>query len=261
MTTTLVRRAGALALIAATTAGLTGCAGVVGARMTYNDTEKAKITEIVLSGGSGDVVITASPGVTETTVKRVIRRSDNPGESYRLDGTKLVLDTDCGPRCSASYEIKTPTSVLISGKMQSGDVKLDGIGGVEFELTSGDVVIAGPTGPVELRGTSGDLEILNAKAAVDVQATSGDLKVLNAAGPVKAQVTSGDVSVQLTKPGSVTAHATSGDLNVILPTGEYKVVSNVGSGDLNVNGLTSDSSSKNVIDVQVKSGDANVTAG
>ena len=51
MTTTLIRRAGVLALIATTAAGLSGCAGVVGAKLTYDDTEKGKITDIVLAGG------------------------------------------------------------------------------------------------------------------------------------------------------------------------------------------------------------------
>ena len=75
--------------------------------MTYDDTEKAKITDIVLTGGSGDVTITTAP-VTETTITRVIRRSTNPGESYRLVGTTLNIDTTCGVDCSVTYEIKAP---------------------------------------------------------------------------------------------------------------------------------------------------------
>src|SRR5690349_5955644 len=104
MTTTLIRRAAVLALIAASTTALTGCAGVIGAKMTYDDTLKAKITDIVLTGGAGDVVVTTSE-VDETTIHRVIRRSTNPGESFKLDGTTLTIDTSCGMNCSVSYEI------------------------------------------------------------------------------------------------------------------------------------------------------------
>jgi len=103
MTTTLIRRAGVFALIAATTTTLTGCAGVLGARMTYNDTVQAKVTEVALSGRSGDVIITTG-AVQQTTIKRVVRGSSNPGESYRMTGSTLNLDTSCGPDCQASYE-------------------------------------------------------------------------------------------------------------------------------------------------------------
>ncbi|MFD0517635.1 hypothetical protein [Paractinoplanes durhamensis] len=125
MTTTLIRRAAVLALIAASTTALTGCAGVIGAKMTYDDTEKGKITDIVLTGGSGDVTVT-SGDVTETSIRRVIRRSSNPGSPYTLDGTTLNIDTSCGPNCSVSYEIKTPTGVNVRGKEHSGDIVLKG---------------------------------------------------------------------------------------------------------------------------------------
>ena len=95
MTTTLIRRAGALTLVAATAVTLTGCGGVLGARMTYNDVEPTKITEIRISGGSGDVAVRAGTA-EQTKITRVVRRNTNPGESYRLDGTVLHLYTSCG---------------------------------------------------------------------------------------------------------------------------------------------------------------------
>src|SRR5690348_15187179 len=126
MTTPLARRAGALVLIAATATTLSGCAGVLGAKMTYDDTEKAKITDIVLAGDSGDVKISTA-AVDQTTIRRVIRRTTNPGESYRLSGSVLSLDTSCGMNCSVSYEIQTPPGVKVRGNLDSGDVRLTGV--------------------------------------------------------------------------------------------------------------------------------------
>ncbi|MGX6605117.1 DUF4097 family beta strand repeat-containing protein [Micromonosporaceae bacterium Da 78-11] len=259
MTSTLIRRAGVLALTAATTVTLTGCAGVLGARMTYDDTEKAKVTDIVVTGGSGDVMI-KSAAVTETTIKRVIRRSSNPGESYRLTGTTLNLDTSCGDNCSVSYEITAPAGVAVRGDLRSGDVALTGIGAVDLQLTSGDVMIRNATGPVKVHATSGDIEVLESNGPVQVESTSGDVRAMQVAGPVQVKLTSGDVEVKLTAANSVTAETTSGDVNVIVPPGSYRVMTDTNSGDASVQGLTNDATSKLLLDVRTHSGNASVVA-
>lgn len=259
MTTTVIRRAGVLALIAATTT-LTGCAGVIGAKMTYNDTEKAKITDIVLTGASGDVQVETGP-YTETSITRVVRRSSNPAEPYKLDGTTLTIDASCGMNCSVSYLIKTAPGVAVHGDLRSGDIRLDGVGATDLQVTSGDLTVSHATGPVQVRATSGDIKVLDSQSTVKAQATSGDMQVIDAAGAVDVRVSSGDVNVVLTKPNSVTAQATSGDVRVVVPDGAYKLVTSAGSGDVDVHGMESDSTAKNVIDVKVGSGDVNVTSG
>jgi hypothetical protein len=259
MTTTPLRRAGVLALIAATTATLTGCAGVVGARMTYEDTVKTKITEIQITGGNGDVLVRTGAG-DQTAIKRIVRRSTNPGESYRLAGTVLQLDTSCGNNCQVSYEIQAPAGVAVSGELRSGDVQLTGVGTTDLRLTSGDITVRDATGPVQLRATSGDIRVLDAKSTVKVQSTSGDIQALNAGGAVDLKLTSGDITAKLAVPASVTAQTTSGDVNVIVPAGAYQVTADTSSGDSTVNGIASDAKAKNVIHVQTRSGDANVSA-
>jgi hypothetical protein len=254
MTANLVRRAGVLALVAATTATLTGCAGVLGAQMTYNDVEPTKITEIRMTGGSGDVSVTTA-AVDKTTIKRVVRRSTNPDESYRLDGTVLNIDTSCGHNCSVSYEIQAPAGVAVRGDLRSGDVRLTGVGATELELTSGDVTVSKATGPVQLRATSGDIRVIDTKSTVKVESTNGDIQALNVGGAVDVKVTSGDISVLLTAPHSVTAEATSGDVSVRVPEGAYQIRTDTMSGDASVQGLTSDPTAKNIIDVRTHSGD------
>ena len=261
MTTTLIRRVGVLALIVASTTALTGCAGVIGAKMTYEDTLPSKVTDVVLTGGAGDVVVATTAGVTETTVHRVIRRSTNPGESYKLDGTTLTIDTSCGANCSVSYEINTAPGVKVRGKERSGDIRLEGVADTDLEVTSGDLTVSDATGPVQIKATSGDIRVLNAKGAVKIKSTSGDIEARDAGGPVDIGVTSGDVQVSLAAPNSVTAHSTSGDMTITVPAdGKYKLVTNSGSGDVHTNGLTSDATSKNVIDVRVASGDVTVAS-
>jgi hypothetical protein len=259
MTTTLIRRAGVLALIAATTTTLTGCAGVLGATMTYNDTEQAKITEIVLTGDSGDVQIT-SAAVNATTIKRIVRRSSNPEESYKIVGTTLNIDTSCGHNCSVSYEIQTPPGVGVRGEVHSGDLGLTGMGTTDVRVSSGDIMIKEATGPVAAQATSGDIDVTGATGTVTVKATSGDVRAMNVTGPVDAQVTSGDLTVKLATPNSVTATASSGNVDVIVPSGAYRINADTGSGDESVNGLTNNPAAKYLIDVRTGSGDATVSA-
>jgi hypothetical protein len=259
MTTTLIRRAGALTLVAATTAALTGCAGVLGAKMTYNDTVQKKITEIRIDGDSGDVNIKTA-AVDETTITRLVRHSSNPEASYRLDGTVLTIDTDCGHNCSVSYEIKAPAGVAVSGELHSGDVALDGVGATDLQVTSGNVTAHNTVGAVKLRATSGDVDVFDSKAAVTAQVTSGNVRAMNAAGPVDIKATSGDVQVKMAVVQPVRAHASSGNVDVIVPPGSYKIVTDTGSGDESVAGLTNDPSSSTLIDARAGSGDVSVTA-
>lgn len=257
MTTTLVRRAGVLALIAATATTLSGCAGVLGAKMTYDDTEKAKITDIVLSGGSGDVRITTA-AVDQTTIKRIIRRTTNPGESYRLAGTTLSLDTSCGMDCSVSYEIQSPPGVNVRGNLDSGDIQLNGVGTTDVEVSSGDVLVENAAGPVRVKATSGDIQVLHAKSTVTAKATSGDIRAVDPGGAVDLRATSGDVQVHLATPNSVTVDVTSGDIDISVPQGDYNVVNRSNSADTSVHGLTSNPAAKNVLDVNASSGDINI---
>jgi putative adhesin len=258
MTSILSRRAAAVVLTAAATAGvLAGCGGV-GARLTFNDTEKVKVSEIVMTGQSGDVAVRTAP-IAETRITRVIHRNSDPGPSYRMEGSVLHIDTDCGRNCSVSYDIEAPTGVTVRGEITSGDLALDGVGATDLKLTSGDVMVRNSTGDIRIRGTSGDINVMDGKGATTIETTSGDVRAMNVAGPVTAKVSSGDVNVRLTTAASVAAETTSGDVNVIVPTGSYRIASGVGSGDERIIGVVNDPESKNIIDVRTRSGDATVS--
>jgi hypothetical protein len=259
MTATLARRAGAVTLIAATTLGLAACGGV-GAKLTYDDTEKGKISKIVIDGGSGDVLVHTA-AITETHIKRVYRVSADPDESYRVVGTELHIANRCGMNCNVSYEIETPPGVAVSGALTSGHIELVDVGATDVTLTSGDIMVRGATGPVKVKATSGDITVSDATKGATVEATSGDVHAIEiSGGPVVAKVSSGDATVKLSTPGSVTAQAGSGDVMVNVPVGAYQVHTQKGSGDLALVGITNDPTATNILDVRVGSGDLTVAA-
>ena len=247
-----------LILVAAVTAPvLAGCGGV-GARLTFNDTEPA-VTEIVLTGGSGDVMVRTA-AIEETRITRVIHRNSDPGRTYEIKGTVLTIDTDCGDNCSVTYDIEAPAGVEVRGELRSGDIGLTGVGKTNVTVTSGDILDSKATGEVRAKATSGDINVTDSTGKITVLSTSGDVRALNIDGAVEARATSGDVDIQLTKTNSVTAQATSGDVNVIVPQGSYRIQTQTGSGDAQIVGVTKDPAAKYLIDLSAASGDATVSA-
>ncbi|GIF07466.1 DUF4097 family beta strand repeat-containing protein [Actinoplanes siamensis] len=250
-------RTAALILAVASVAALAGCDGAVGAKMTFADTEKTKITDIVLSGGSGDVMVTTG-NVTETHIKRTIRGGNGSAAAYRISGGTLTLTTDCGFDCSISYEIQAPTGVKVSGNLRSGGVALTDVGPVDLTVTSGDVMIDGSSAPVKVKATSGSVTVSRAPG-VTLEATSGDLVAREISGPVDARVTSGNLDLQLVRPAPVTASVSSGDLMLMVPEGRYRISEHTAGGDAEIDSaLISDPDSPNVLDLRARSGDLTV---
>lgn len=263
MTPTLARRAGAVTLIAATAAALAGCGGGIGARLTYDDTEKVKVSEIVLTGGSGDVTVTTA-AIADTRIKRIVRTdgSADPQASYQLAGTVLTLDTSCGERCQVSYEIQAPTGVAVRGKLGSGSVTLSDIATADVTVGSGNAAVDRASGTVALKATSGDIIATDLRGGATLVAGSGNVEAHGLGGgkAVRAQTSSGNVVLELTEAASVTARAGSGDIELTVPDGAYQVKARNGSGESELLGVVDDPSAKNIIEVQTGSGNATVTA-
>lgn len=260
MTPTLARRAGAVTLIAATTAALAACGNGIGARLTYDDTEQVKVSKIVLAGGSGDVTVTTA-AVADTRIKRIVRSNDSdPETSYTLAGTVLTIDTNCGPRCSISYEIQAPTGVAVTGRLGSGTIGLTDVATADVSVGSGDIYLQRATGAVSAKTGPGDIEAIGLRGPATLVAGSGDVRATDLAGgaAVRAQTSSGDVNVVLTEAASVTARAGSGDVELTVPEGPYQVKSQHGSGDTEMVGITNDPTAKLLLDVQAGSGDVRV---
>lgn len=250
----MTSRIAAVTVIAATGLALSAC-GQVGAKLTYNDTVKTKVTSIVLDQHSGDVVVTTGTSA-ETTITRIVRNTTDPQMSYQLVGTALHLSDKCGLHCAVSYQITAPAGVTVSGELTSGDVQLTDVGTIDLRVTSGDVQVRNATGAVKVKTTSGDVTVAGAKGGATLEATSGDIRATEiAGGPVTAKVTSGDVTVGTTTVQSVSAQTTSGDVHLSVPTGKYAVSTQKGSGDVTVNGVTDDPAASAHLDLRVGSGD------
>ncbi|MEV6637083.1 DUF4097 family beta strand repeat-containing protein [Actinoplanes sp. NPDC051470] len=257
------RRAGAATLIAAVAAtALTGCGGV-GAQLTFNDVEKAKVTDIVVTGDSGDVLIRTKPSVTETQINRIVHRNSDPGASYHLEGSTLTIDTKCGVNCRVSYDITAPVGVKVRGSLGSGDVGLTGVAAVDLTLDSGNLMVSEVKGDVAVKADSGDVAISDVTGKVTASVDSGNVRAIKiAGGPVNLRADSGDVDVEAVQAMSVTATADSGNVMARVPAGTYSIVTRASSGEEQIEGpgLVNDQNAKFKLVMSADSGDVTLTS-
>ncbi|MFI7607961.1 DUF4097 family beta strand repeat-containing protein [Micromonospora sp. NPDC049366] len=238
---------------------LTGCDNLAYRRLDFTDTETARISTIRVLPGAGDVVVRATGPAGEVRVKRVVRyQGAQPEAKYRITGEELVLDTECGSRCSISYEVIAPAGVAVRGESGSGDVELSRVGAVEMQLGSGNVRLTGASGPVRVETGSGDIDVSEVTGSLNLRASSGNISARRLTGQVDAEAKSGDVDVQLDQPVSARAHASSGNVSLSVPAGRYRVRSSADSGDVTV-GVADDPAATLVLDVTTGSGDVTIT--
>ncbi|MEV4637630.1 DUF4097 family beta strand repeat-containing protein [Actinoplanes sp. NPDC049548] len=259
----MTARLTALTLVAAAAATvLTGCdQGLGGAKLTYDDTEKVKVTEIVVSGASGEISVRTAP-IAETHIRRIVRSDgSDPGASYRLTGTSLAVDTSCGAGCRVSYEIEAPTGVAVRGNLTSGGLNLTKVGSADVSVTSGEIVLEQISGEVKAGARSGNIVARGLTGRATLTATNGNIEgtELTGGGAVTAQATSGNIDLQLLQPASVTARASSGNVDLTVPPGSYRIAQQVRSGDFESD-IPSDPRATNVLDVRTSSGNVSIVS-
>ncbi|MEU5725990.1 DUF4097 family beta strand repeat-containing protein [Micromonospora sp. NPDC047738] len=238
---------------------LCGCDTISFRRLDYDNTEAVKITRITVEPGSGDVTVRAAGSAPQVRIKRVVRyQGGQPDTRYEINGDELVLRTECGPRCSVSWEISAPEGVAVRGETGSGDVELSRVGAVEFKLGSGNVSVSGATGDVRAETGSGNIDVIDAAGAVRLRAASGDITAQRLAAGVDAETSSGNVTVELAQPASARVHAASGDVELAVPDGRYRVRTSTGSGDRDL-GVVDDPGAALLLDVSTGSGNVTIT--
>jgi hypothetical protein len=251
-----------VALAGLTLAALTGCTDLANSRLDFTATEQVAITEIRISGGAGDVTIRGGGTAGQVTIDRVVRyRGDEPGRTYRLSGTTLSIDTDCGHMCRVSYEIEAPEGVAVRGESGSGDLRLTDVAEVDVEAGSGSISVTDSSGNVTVGTGSGDIQVRSVAGSLTASAGSGGIDAKEISGDsARVKTGSGDVTLALDRPADVRGEVGSGNLTVTVPAGRYRVQTDTGSGDANV-GVTQDPSAEHLLDLDSGSGDITVQAG
>ncbi|WP_422736438.1 DUF4097 family beta strand repeat-containing protein [Micromonospora sp. WMMD729] len=238
---------------------LAGCDNLSFRRLDYDDTEPVKITTIRVDGGSGDVIIRGGGPAGEARIKRVVRyQGGEPKARYEIRDSELVLDTDCGDRCSVSYEVTVPDGVSVQGDSGSGDVELTKVGAVKLRLGSGDVRVTEAAGALDVETGSGNIDLSEAGSTVRLRAGSGDISARRVTGATDAEAGSGNVTIEMEAPNSARAHASSGDVTLLVPAGSYRVRSSTGSGDARIT-VADDPAASLLLDGSASSGNVTIS--
>jgi hypothetical protein len=242
--------------LAATLILLTGCDNLAWRRLDYDHTEAVKISRItVRAGGAGDITVRASGSAAQVRIKRVLRyQGSQPTGRYKINGDELVLPTECGSRCTVSYEVTAPAGVAVRGETSSGNVHLRDVGAVDFTLSAGNLSVAGASGEVRATTKSGDIKVTDAAGAVRLHASSGNVEARRLRGGVDAETRSGDITVELDTAASARLRANSGNVTLTVPDGRYQVRATTEAGDTDL-GVPNDPGAAVVLDLAADSGD------
>ncbi|WP_229402458.1 DUF4097 family beta strand repeat-containing protein [Micromonospora okii] len=247
-----VGSAAALVLVA-------GCGPLSMRRLDFDTTESATVARIIVRPGAGDVTVRGTGPAGQVRVKRVLRyHGDQPDARHELLGDELVLDTECGGRCSVSYDVTVPPGTAVRGEGGSGNVDLALVGDVDLRIGSGDVQVSRVTGAVRVQTSSGQVKVDDVRGPATLRAASGDITGRALGGQVDAEADSGDVNVELSAPASARAHARSGDVALVVPAGRYRVRSTSRSGDTVVK-VPDDPGAPLLLDVGAESGNVTIS--
>jgi hypothetical protein len=183
-----------------------------------------EITEIRVTGGTGSVEV--RPGAASSVnIHRKVNYfkpfQHRPGETHRIDGTVLYLDTNQGTSfpsfVAVDYIVDAPAGVRVSGGLSSGSLRLTGVSTVDVKTSSGSIALAKATGDITARSSSGSI-------------TGRELH----SARIDATTTSGRLSLDLAEPGDVSAHASSGAITLTVPESHYRIDTKASTGRVSV---------------------------
>jgi hypothetical protein len=234
---------------------LSGGCGMVTERFADEEAVGQTIRSVLVANDSGRVKIRT--GGTTSVHRTVHHNSDRPGGTHRVDGDVLILGSCPVRNCWVDYEVVVPEGVTVTGKIDSGDVEIDGVKSVNVSAGSGDVMVRKVSGKVTVQADSGRVDLVDIGDNVSVEVSSGSVKAVGLGGSADIGASSGSIEVALVEVGNVRARADSGRVQVVVPQGRYRVKAVVDSGDLD-NAIGSDVEATNSVDVEADSGDVSI---
>ncbi|GAB3287471.1 DUF4097 family beta strand repeat-containing protein [Parasphingorhabdus pacifica] len=210
--------------------------GPFGQSPEVHATELSGIRSVEVTSGSGDVQVRHVPNAPA----RVEERSNSwfgrdAGTQYAVNGDELLLDTSCGWSCSVDYVVTLPVPVPVDGELGSGDLEVFGMSAVDTDVGSGDVTVRDVAGTVRAHTGSGEIELARVGGSLDVRTNSGEIEGTDVGGrDVQARTGSGGIELDLLDSRSLRAETGSGEITLGVPAEVYRVDSDTGSGETEV---------------------------
>jgi hypothetical protein len=190
----VAKRHAILALLAALPL-LAGCGalGKIGAG-SHNPpasvfTVSARVTAVVINGGSGSIDVTGSSRSTVSVSQRATYSGKPPAPAHVLRGTTLTLSYRCPTElvCGVSYAVQVPAGVAVS-----------------VATGAGSVTLASLAGTVSARANAGLITAVDLRSPVaSFKSNAGGVVATFSVAPRSLTAATNVGPVTLTVPGSV----------------------------------------------------------
>ena len=107
-------------------------------------TVSARVTAVVIDGGSGSVDVTGSARSTVSVSQQATYTNTPPKATHVLHGTTLTVSYTCPAEivCSVSYQVQVPRGVAVSVSTDAGAVTLTSLGGTLNAHASAGLITA-----------------------------------------------------------------------------------------------------------------------
>ena len=192
---TAVTRRHAILTLLATLPLLAGCGalGKIGAG-SHNPpatvfTVSARVTAVVINGGSGSIDVTGSSRSTVAASQQLSYSGKPPTAAHALHGTTLTLSYSCPgePLCGVSYAVQVPAGVSVTVATGSGPVTLTSLAGTVTARADAGLITA-----VDMRS-----------ALASFKSNVGGIVATFSVAPRTLTATTNVGPITLTVPGSV----------------------------------------------------------
>src|SRR5579859_1980077 len=152
-------------------------------------TVSARVTAVVIDGGSGSVDVTGSARSTVSVSQQATYANTPPSATHVLHGTTLTVSYTCPTEvvCGVSYDVQVPRGVAVSVSTNAGAVTLTSL-----------------SGTVRASAGAGLITAVDLRSAVSVfKSTAGGVVATFSAAPLSLTATTHVGPITLTVPGSV----------------------------------------------------------
>lgn len=223
----VAKRYAILALLAALPP-LAGCGalGKIGAG-SHNPpasvfTVSARVTAVVINGGSGSIDVTGSSRSTVAVSQQVTYSGKPPTVAHALRGTTLTLSYSCPSEllCGVSYAVQVPASVAVTVATGTGPVTLTSLAGTVSARADAGLV------------TADDMR----SAVATFKSNAGGVVATFAVAPRSLTATTNVGPITLTVPGSagyrLSTHTIVGTSTITVPRSNSSAHSISASSDL-----------------------------
>jgi len=185
-------------------------------------TVSARVTAVVINGGSGSIDVTGSSRSTVAVSQQVTYSGKPPTVAHALRGTTLTLSYSCPSEllCGVSYAVQVPASVALTVATGTGPVTLTSLAGTVSARADAGLV------------TADDMR----SAVASFKSNAGGVVATFAVAPRSLTATTNVGPITLTVPGSVgyrlSTHTIVGTSNVTVPRSNGSAHSISASSDL-----------------------------